>query len=77
MLSFTRIYSKITQQLQRIYAIESKMDREGTTECVNNPKLITLKMQHDLMRKLWWFEEKIHILEINHCYIRDRFKETN
>ena len=52
MSSFTRIYSKITQQLQRIYAIESKMDREGTTECVNNPKLITLKMQHDLMRKL-------------------------
>ena len=52
MSSFTRIYSKVTQQLQRIYTIENKINREGTIECVNKPKLITLKMQLDLMRKL-------------------------
>ena len=52
MASFTRIYSKVAQQLQRIYTIENKTDREGTIECVNNPNLITLKMQLNLMRKL-------------------------
>lgn len=77
MASFTRIYSKVAQQLQRIYTIENKIDREGTIECVNNPNLITLKMQLNLMRKLRWFEEKIPLLEINHWYIRDRLKETD
>ena len=77
MASFTRIYSKVAQQLQRIYTIENKTDREGTIECVNNPNLITLKMQLNLMRKLRWCEEKIHLLEINHWYVRDRLKETD
>lgn len=61
MSSFTRIYSRLLNNYREFTQLkirstkkkkEKKINREGTIECVNKPKLIILKMQLDLMRKL-------------------------